>query len=75
MKGKPRPSKWFSVIAMQVVVFCNTKAQCEQLGMAQRKLGVGSCAIHGDKDQWEREKALQQFTRGQCDVRRSLESS
>eukprot|EP00327_Prymnesium_parvum_P029104 CAMPEP_0195566200 /NCGR_PEP_ID=MMETSP0814-20130614/922_1 /TAXON_ID=97485 /ORGANISM="Prymnesium parvum, Strain Texoma1" /LENGTH=541 /DNA_ID=CAMNT_0040701297 /DNA_START=26 /DNA_END=1647 /DNA_ORIENTATION=- len=52
----------------KVVVFCNTKAQCEQLGLAQRKLGVGSCAIHGDKDQWEREKALQQFSKGQCEL-------
>ena len=52
----------------RVVVFCNTKVMCERLGLAQRKRGVGSCAIHGDKDQWEREQALKQFTQGQCPV-------
>ena len=38
----------------------------EKLGWEQKQLGVGSCSIHGDKDQWEREKSLEQFSSGRA---------
>ena len=41
----------------KVIVFCNTKLGCEKLAFAQRRSGSGAVAIHGDKDQWERERA------------------
>ena len=49
---------------VRVLVSGNTKIGCERLAHEQRMQGVGSCAIHGDKDQWQRERALQQFTNG-----------
>ena len=52
----------------KVVVFCNTKVNCERLQQQQRQLGRGTCAIHGDKEQWEREQALKNFTSGRCPV-------
>lgn len=48
----------------RTIVFCNTKIKCEQLAREHRN--NGTCAIHGDKDQEQRERALAQFTRGQC---------
>ena len=50
----------------KVIVFCNTKLGCEKLAFAQRRSGSGAVAIHGDKDQWERERALAQFTDGRA---------
>lgn len=50
------------------IVFCNTKAGCERMAQSARLGGVRSCAIHGDKDQWQREKALEQFTHGSCSL-------
>ena len=47
-----------------VVVFCNTKARCESLCLSRRRAGASAVAIHGDKDQYEREVALRVFTRG-----------
>eukprot|EP00967_Tisochrysis_lutea_P064095 scaffold82890_cov27-Tisochrysis_lutea.AAC.1 len=48
----------------RTIVFCNTKVKCEQLAREHRS--NGTCAIHGDKDQMQRERSLQQFTRGTC---------
>ena len=52
----------------KVMVFCNTKIDCERQSQARRHQGHGAVAIHGDKDQWERERALQQFSCGQSPV-------
>ena len=52
----------------KVMVFCNMKRDCERLLQEQRKLGRGTCAIHGDKEQWEREQALHSFTSGRCPI-------
>ena len=35
----------------KVVVFCNTKINCETRMQEQCRAGRGTCAIHGDKDQ------------------------
>jgi len=52
----------------KIVIFCNTKANCERMLQEQRKLGRGTCAIHGDKEQWEREQALHQFMSGRTPI-------
>eukprot|EP00962_Isochrysis_galbana_P011926 scaffold3360_cov112-Isochrysis_galbana.AAC.4 len=51
-------------LGARTIVFCNTKVKCEQLAREHRS--NGTCAIHGDKDQMQRERALQQFMRGTC---------
>lgn len=46
------------------LIFCTTKRMCDQLSQALTSLGVPSAAIHGDKDQHERERVLTSFRGG-----------
>jgi ATP-dependent RNA helicase DDX5/DBP2 len=51
-----------------VIVFCNKKADCDALANAIYQAGWGAQSIHGDKEQWQRQQALDRFTRGQDPV-------
>lgn len=44
--------------AAKAILFCPTKAMCDELATVLRDSGVLCVAIHGDKEQWERERAL-----------------
>jgi len=50
------------------IVFCRTKHGADRLTEQLSKLGVSAAAIHGDKSQSQRERALAAFTRSkvQC---------
>ena len=50
------------------IVFCRTKHGADRLADQFTKLGVTSAAIHGDRSQKQRERALASFTNGkvQC---------
>jgi superfamily II DNA/RNA helicase len=50
----------------RVVVFANTKRRVENLSKTFYNEGFGTCAIHGDKKQHERDAALAQFVANQC---------
>jgi len=50
----------------RVVVFANTKRRVEML--AKVFYEFGTCAVHGDKNQVDREKALKNFVDNQCPV-------
>ena len=51
------------------IVFCGTKRRCDFLDRKLRQSGIHSCgAIHGDKDQHEREKSLDNFRKGRGNV-------
>lgn len=50
----------------RVIAFANTKRRCEHLAKTFWDEGFGSVAIHGDKPQVEREKALAKFARDEC---------
>ncbi len=52
----------------QVLVFVNTKIGCRRLARELVKNGVNADAIHGDKSQDERMKALEGFKQGTIDV-------
>lgn len=52
----------------QVLVFVNTKIGCRRLARELVKQGINADAIHGDKSQDERMKALDGFKRGEIDV-------
>jgi superfamily II DNA/RNA helicase len=52
----------------QVLVFVNTKIGCRRLARELVKQGVNADAIHGDKSQDERMKALEGFKQGAIDV-------
>jgi superfamily II DNA/RNA helicase len=52
----------------QVLVFVNTKIGCRRLARELVKQGINADAIHGDKSQDERTKALDGFKQGAIDV-------
>jgi superfamily II DNA/RNA helicase len=52
----------------QVLVFVNTKIGCRRLARELVKQGINADAIHGDKSQDERMKALEGFKQGAIDV-------
>jgi superfamily II DNA/RNA helicase len=52
----------------QVLVFVNAKIECRRLARQLQKAGVNADAIHGDKTQDERMKALEGFKRGDIEV-------
>lgn len=51
-----------------VLVFCNTKAQCENLAQTLRQAGCQALALHSDLDQRQREAALLLFAHKSCMV-------
>ena len=52
----------------QVLVFVNAKIECRRLARQLQKAGVNADAIHGDKTQDERMKALEAFKKGEIEV-------
>ncbi|HOX88027.1 MAG TPA: DEAD/DEAH box helicase [Burkholderiaceae bacterium] len=52
----------------QVLVFVNAKIECRRLARQLQKAGVNADAIHGDKTQDERMKALEGFKDGTIEV-------
>jgi superfamily II DNA/RNA helicase len=52
----------------QVLVFVNAKIECRRLARQLQKAGVNADAIHGDKTQDERMKALEGFKSGAIEV-------
>jgi len=52
----------------QVLVFVNAKIECRRLARQLQKAGINADAIHGDKTQEERTKALEGFKTGTIEV-------
>jgi len=50
------------------VVFCRTKHGADRLAARLGRLGLTSTAIHGDRSQNQRERALAAFRAGRCEV-------
>ena len=50
------------------IVFCRTKHGADRLCQRLAKLGLSSAAIHGDRSQSQRERALASFRAGRLDV-------
>ena len=57
-----------AVALTQVLVFVNAKIECRRLARQLQKAGVNADAIHGDKTQDERMKALEGFKSGTIEV-------
>jgi len=51
----------------RVIIFCSTKRACDQLSNAMARQ-IGCSAIHGDKDQRERERTLADFRSGRAPI-------
>ena len=53
----------------QTLVFTDTKRECDNLTYILNRMGKSRCAaIHGDKDQRERERVLSDFRNGRINV-------
>lgn len=52
----------------KILVFVRTKVRAERVSAALQRLEISSVIMHGDKDQREREKALQAFRKGQVNI-------
>ena len=49
----------------RVVIFANTKRRVDYLQKGLWDEGLGTCSIHGDKQQSERDQALKMFVAGE----------
>ena len=54
--------------AQQVLVFSRTKHSADKLAKILNRAGIRSCAIHGNKSQNARVKAMNDFKSGECRV-------
>ena len=52
----------------QACIFCNSKLGCARLARSLERDGLRTAALHGDKSQDERLKALEAFKQGQVDL-------
>lgn len=52
----------------KILVFVRTKVRAERVQAALERVGISSVTMHGDKDQKEREKALQRFRKGDISI-------
>lgn len=51
-----------------VVVFCNTRADCEALAQSLQQAGMSAAALHGDMEQRDRDRILVQFANRSCPI-------
>ncbi|KAL8124317.1 ATP-dependent RNA helicase-like protein DB10 isoform X2 [Apium graveolens] len=51
----------------KIIIFCSTKKMCDQLSRNLSRQ-FGAAAIHGDKNQSERDDVLNQFRTGSCPI-------
>ena len=54
--------------AKRVIVFCRTKHRADACSRRLARAGLTCAAIHGDRSQNQRERALRAFRAGECDV-------
>eukprot|EP00501_MAST-03F_sp_TOSAG23-6_P001374 GSMAST32.ASY1.ANO1.1428.1 assembled CDS len=54
--------------ADRVLVFCSRKAFCTEVADTLWRKGFSADSIHGDKVQWERKKALENFKNGNVQI-------
>lgn len=52
----------------QVIVFCNTKAECDEVAEWLTDHSVSAMAIHGDFEQKQRDQVLVRFSNKSCSV-------
>ena len=50
------------------IVFCRTRRGCDRVAKLLAKRGLDAVAIHGDRSQAQRERALRDFTSGKAQV-------
>ncbi|CBZ55232.1 putative DEAD/DEAH box helicase [Neospora caninum Liverpool] len=56
------------IAGQKTLIFCETKRQCDQLCRELRYRQLRALAIHGDKEQRERDRILHDFRKGDCEI-------
>jgi len=51
-----------------VIVFCNTKVECDELANSLNAKDIDALALHGDMEQYDRNDVLVQFANNSCCV-------
>ena len=51
-----------------VIVFCNTKLECDELSKKLQDKKIDALALHGDMEQYDRNDVLVQFSNNSCAV-------
>ena len=51
-----------------VIVFCNTKIECDELASSLNSKDIDALALHGDMEQYDRNDVLVQFANNSCCV-------
>ncbi len=51
-----------------VIVFCNTKLECDELAKKLQDKKIDALALHGDMEQYDRNDVLVQFSNNSCAV-------
>jgi len=51
-----------------VIVFCNTKLECDELSKKLQDKKIDALALHGDMEQYDRNDVLVQFSNNSCSV-------
>ncbi len=51
-----------------VIVFCNTKIECDELANSLSSKNIDALALHGDMEQYDRNDVLVQFANNSCCV-------
>ncbi len=69
----PSDSRINSAVAVlrryrSAIVFCRTRRGCDRVANTFAKKGLAAVAIHGDRSQAQRERALRDFTSGKAHV-------
>jgi ATP-independent RNA helicase DbpA len=50
------------------VIFCNTRAQCQQVAKSLQAKGFSALALHGDLEQRDRDQTLVRFSNKSCSI-------
>lgn len=71
-EGDSRTSAVINLLAhfqpASTLIFCNTKAECEELADGLQAKKVAALALHGDMEQKERDRVLVRFANKSCAV-------
>jgi len=57
-----------SFVPKNVIVFCNTKLECDELSKKLQEKKIDALALHGDMEQYDRNDVLVQFSNNSCSV-------
>lgn len=72
VEGSDKNSALIKILAhysnQSVIIFCQTKKQCDEVATFFQQEGYGALPLHGDLEQRDREEILLQFSNKSCSI-------